>query len=186
MEQILVKNHQQGVTLVEVLIVVVLIAITLSMAVPAWQGMTARNRIVTQANDMLLAINLARSEALRIGNTVSVMAISPVGGDEFGLGWCVVYGKPGDTPEPSCTDDDVVRIFGELSGDSTLGSVENVTSLQFGSLGELKNIGTDDSRSFDLCTYGQAGSRIYINVIGRAESNKADAANPDSAKDPIC
>lgn len=171
------NRKQQGVTLVELLIILVIVGVTLSMAAPAYQAMTARNRIATQTNDMLVAINLARSEALRIGGTVSVQAVASVSSDEFGEGWCVVVGNPGN-----CTG--ALRSFNELGGSTTLNSVDDVSSLQFNSLGALTNIGSDNNRSLDMCSPGQQGRRIYINAIGRSKSHKPSDA--DANKQPAC
>ena len=172
-----IAGKEQGVTLVELLIILVIIGITLSLAVPAYQNMTARNRIATQTNDMLVAITLARSEALRISRTVSVQADSPNAGDEFGNGWCVVVGNPGN-----CTG--AIRKFAGLDGALTLASVEGVTSLQFNGMGALTNLGGDSSRSLDMCSPEQQGRRIFISAMGRAKSHKPTDVDP--AKQPAC
>lgn len=172
------KKHE-GVTLIELLIILVIVGVTLSLAMPAYQAMTDRNMMATQTNDMLLAINMARSEALRIGGTVSVQATASVAGDEFGEGWCVVVGNPG-----SCAG--AARSFGKLGGITTLNSVSGVSSLQFNSLGALSNIGTDNNRSLDMCSPNQPGGgrRIYINAIGRSKSHKP--TDLDTNKQPVC
>ena len=169
---------QTGVTLVELMILLVIIGVTLSLAVPAYQGMTARNRVATSVNDMIVAINLARNEALRVSQPVNVLADAPVAGDEFGNGWCVVVGNsPAD-----CTG--ALRKFDGLGGALTLKSVEGVTSLQFNGLGALTNLGGGSSRSLDMCSPGQTGRRIFINMMGRAKSHKPDDA--DTNKQPAC
>lgn len=169
------RKDNSGFTLVELIVVVVVVAIITSAAIPSFQGMVARNRIATQTNDMLLAINLARGEALRIGGTVSVQAVNA--GDannEFGPGWCVVVGDPGD-----CTGT-TIRTFEPLTGESTLNSVEDVASIQFDSLGALTNTG-NAVRNLDLCYSGQDGRRIRISLIGRASANE-----PGDPIEPAC
>ncbi len=169
------KKEYKGFTLVELLVVLVIVAITLSAAAPSFQGIVARNRIATQTNDLLLAFNLARSEALRVGGVVSVQAVDP--GDannEFGAGWCVVVGNPGN-----CSGGPV-RTFDALSGESTLNSVEDVGSIQFNSLGALTNTG-NTVRQFDLCYPGQDGRRVKISLIGRSSSHE-----PGEAIEPSC
>lgn len=169
------RTHNSGFTLVELLVVLVVVAITLSAAVPSFQGMIARNRVATQTNDMLLAINLARSEALRVGRTVSVQAMDASdASDEFGAGWCVVVGNPGD-----CTGTPV-RTFDALEGGSTMNSVEDVGSIQFNSLGALTNTG-NAVRNLDLCYPGQEGRRIRISLIGRSSAHE-----PGEAIEPAC
>lgn len=169
------RKQNSGFTLVELLVVLVIVAITLSAAVPSFQGMVARNRIATQTNDMLLAINLARSEALRVGSVVSVQAVdSSDDTDEFGPGWCVVVGNPGD-----CTGT-TVRTFDALSGGATMDAIEDVGSIQFNSLGGLTNTG-NAARNLDLCYPGQEGRRIQISLIGRSSSYR-----PGDPVEPAC
>lgn len=59
----------RGFTLLELMTTLTLAAILLGIAIPSFRGMSAGNRIVTQANDLVGAINYARSEAImRNGN----------------------------------------------------------------------------------------------------------------------
>ncbi len=179
-------NRLKGFTLVELLVVVVVAGIGFSLAVPSYQGMLARNRLATQTNDVLLAVNLARSEANRIGGIVSIQAVDPTNpGDEFGEGWCVVVGNPGD-----CTGD-VIRQFPPLLGDATLTAVDDPDtgdwdSIQFNSLGALSGTG-NNVRDLDLCLDGFLGRRIRVALIGRAKQHRtAQAGDTVPAIQPAC
>lgn len=176
----------------ELLAVVVIVGIGFSLAAPSYNGMVARNRVATQTNDMLLAITLARSEASRIGGIVSVQAAGPVAGDEWGEGWCVVVGDPGNCNDP------VVRRFEALSGNTTLESVDDDANggdwpvatrdvIQFNGLGALSGTNTQ-LRNLDLCYPGQDGRRIQIALIGRPKIwREAEAGDPDPpAIQPSC
>ncbi len=167
----------RGVTLMELMVGLIIIGIGMTIAVPSFQGMSARNRIATQANEMLLAINLARSEASRTGSGMTIQAVSASAGDEFGGGWCVVPGNPGD-----CSAN-VVRAFPALTGGSTLNLVDDggATAIRFTALGGVLN---DASLSIDLCMQGQEGRRIVISPIGRSKSHKID--DPVAARQPDC
>ncbi len=176
----LMVNKIRGWTLLEVMVVLAITGITLSLAVPSFQGMIARNRLTTNVNDFLVAVNMARSEAGKIGATVSVQATAGAdGANEFGPGWCVVVGDPGDC------DGVVIRKFGALIDGSTMNSIdgEDVVALQFDGLGALANA-NNGTRSFDFCVDGQPGRRVFITPIGRAKSHKPD--DPDVNKQPEC
>jgi len=54
----------RGFSLIELMITLFIAAILLAYAVPSFRGMMNSNRIVTQTNDMVAALNLARSEAI--------------------------------------------------------------------------------------------------------------------------
>ena len=181
-----------GFTLIELLVVVVVAGIGFALAVPSFQGMLARNRLATGANELLLAINLARSEASRAGQIISLQAVNAVLGNEFGGGYCVVLGDPGNCNGP------VIRSFLELSlmGDITLAGVNDtanggawggpIDSIQFSGLGAMSGT-ANQLRNLDLCLQGQRGQRIQIALIGRAKSwREAEAGAAAPAVQPNC
>lgn len=166
-------RKSRGVTLIELMVGLVIVAIGFTVAVPSFQGMLARNRVATQVNEMILSINLARSEASRTGASVSIQALD--GSDtsnEFGPGWCVVFGSPGDCDGDP---DAPIRFFDPLVGDSTLNLVAagGATSILFTPLGALVNSTTVN---LDLCYEGQTGRRIVISPTGRSKSTRVDPA----------
>jgi len=171
------KINYKGFTLIELMIVLIIAGIAMSAAIPSFQGMIVRNRITSQTNEFLLTLNLARSEALRVGGIVTIQAASPVSGNRFGGGWCVVVGNPGN-----CTGT-LVRSFPALSGASTLDSVEGVNFIQFNSLGGLTNT-VNQVRNIDLCYPTYEGRRIVISLIGRSKSHHPD--DPVVANQPTC
>jgi len=58
-------RHSQGFTLIELLVVVAIIAITLGIGLPSFQSMIASNRLTSSANDMVVALQIARSESIK-------------------------------------------------------------------------------------------------------------------------
>jgi type IV fimbrial biogenesis protein FimT len=54
-----------GFTLVELIIVVALAAIVMTLAVPSYQSLVANNRITSHTNELVMAIQMARSEAVK-------------------------------------------------------------------------------------------------------------------------
>src|SRR3569623_2831686 len=65
-------NHQYGFTLVELLVTISIATILLTMAVPSFSDFVKDNRMVTQTNDFVTALNQARSEAIRRGSRDTV------------------------------------------------------------------------------------------------------------------
>ena len=63
-----------GITLVEVIVVVAIVAILSAVAAPSFVGMTQRFRIITVASGFVGDLRLARSEAVRQGSPVSICA----------------------------------------------------------------------------------------------------------------
>jgi type IV fimbrial biogenesis protein FimT len=55
----------RGFTLVELVVTVAVVAISLTLGVPSFQGIMSRNKIATASNDVLLGLHAAKSEAIR-------------------------------------------------------------------------------------------------------------------------
>lgn len=183
----------RGYTLVEVLMVIVIIGIGFSVAVPSFQGMQQRNRLVTQVNDFVAAIGLARAEANRSGQAVSLVAAASTSGNEFGGGYCIVTGSMEDASPPDCTGT-VIRHFRALIGEATLASLDNaaqggnwddhLNGITFDSFGALNDEVVDGQmRYFDLCHPDQLDRRIQIRLIGRVKVWKE--AEPGTAPGDI-
>jgi len=61
-----------GVTLTELLMVIVVVAILVSIAVPSFKYITTANRVAGEVNGLLGDMQYARAEAIREGQTVTV------------------------------------------------------------------------------------------------------------------
>ncbi len=81
-------SSQKGFTLIELMISLGILAILATMAVPSFQRVIENNRVTSQANSLLSAVQTARSEAVRRGVPVRFIAI----GGDFADGWCVHTG----------------------------------------------------------------------------------------------
>ncbi len=68
------KKTNSGFTLVELLMTLVIIGIMASLASASFQGIFERNTVKTEADAALHTMKLARSEAIKRSNTVTVSA----------------------------------------------------------------------------------------------------------------
>lgn len=106
-------GRQFGLTLVELIITLVIAAILLTLAAPNLTSFLRRDRLATQANELLADLALARSEAIKRGAVVVVCK----------------SGNPTANP-PSCntTDSDPWTtgrlVWADTNGDNTVQSVE--------------------------------------------------------------
>jgi type IV fimbrial biogenesis protein FimT len=64
-------RNQRGFNLIELMLGITVLAIVLGLGVPSFIDMIRNNRVISQANDTLTALNYARSEALKRGFRVS-------------------------------------------------------------------------------------------------------------------
>lgn len=81
-------QNSKGFTLIELMITIAVLGIMLAFAVPSFVNLIENSRVTTQANTLLGAVNLARSEAVKQGVPVSIQ--NEPGG--FVDGWCVISG----------------------------------------------------------------------------------------------
>lgn len=163
---VVIKRHptvyrQTGFTLLELMIVVAIAGIVMAIGVPSFQSITTTNRIAANTNELITALNLARSEAVKRGTDVSVCksadgSTCTTSGD-WDQGW-IVYFNDG-------TDDVVLRVFESLGGNTTLTSDGDVVT--YNSLGALDH----GEVSFDLEVQSGSTTRtscLSVNVVGRA------------------
>lgn len=81
-------SRQQGFTLIEVLIVVAIMGVLLTIAVPSFRSFMANQRVKTASFEFYAALSFARSEAIKRRQSVTV---EPVSGN-WANGWTVKVG----------------------------------------------------------------------------------------------
>ncbi len=97
------KFNSRGLTLIELMITLVILSATLTMAAPAMQQLLHSSQLRTETSRLLDAVNLARSEAVFRNTPVSlcpsVMATSgeAVCAGNFANGWIVFTNRNRDT-----------------------------------------------------------------------------------------
>lgn len=96
------KYYQTGVTLLELMFAVAILAIVLGVGVPSFVNIVQSNRMAALNNDVMTAIHRARSEAVKQRtNTVMCpsndpLAAAPVCGADMTLGWVVFTDQNGN------------------------------------------------------------------------------------------
>lgn len=66
------QASHQGFTLVELMVVIALLAVITTLAVPSWLELRTRNTVRTAVNDFTSSLQLARSEAVRLNSAITV------------------------------------------------------------------------------------------------------------------
>ena len=154
-------ERDSGFTLIELLVTLAVIALILSVGVPSYQGIVARSVITSTGNDLLSAVSLARSEALRRDGAVTLQAAAPQAGNALGEGYCIVVDNPGN-----CSGALIKRVApapGELSID-----IVGATALTFDGLGGLSGTG-GATRLMTVCRDGYDGRQLLIALSGRVK-----------------
>lgn len=153
----------RGFTLVELLVTMAVAAILLTIAVPSYQNFVINSRMAAQANDLITALNLARSEAVKRGANVTICASSNGTGctGSWHQGWIV---SAAGTP---------IRVQQALGGGSVLtGGTDVASTITFNSNGRttIPTTATAASTTLTLCPPSPAtvqGRAIQIERTGR-------------------
>ncbi len=134
----LTMDNDSGFTLVELLITIVVLTILLAAGVPSFQDFIKNNRVTGQTNDLVSAIQLARSEALKRGTNAVVCASSNqatcTGKDTWADGWIVFsdlnLNNAPDVGTGKCleTEDCIMATRTGLSSGSTLTTMPTIVA----------------------------------------------------------
>jgi type IV fimbrial biogenesis protein FimT len=173
------RSKQQGLTLVELMVTLAVAIILITVGMPLFTGLAGSNRATTQANSLVSALKLARSEAVKRADSVTVCSDNGAGacGDEteWVNGWLVHT----DVNESGGFDaGDVLRTWDPLAPSSTVTVAEG--SVTFFATGEANN-----TFSFELDDSEASGSAadaakrcVEVTATGQVRSKRWD---PDVA-----
>lgn len=170
-----VMKRYKGFTLIELVVTIAIAAIVLTIGVPSFQSVILNNRLITQTNDLVTSLNLARSEAVKNG-VRTVICQSSDGtsctGDKagWGKGWIVFSDLNTDdsfngTGECKANEECLIQHRGELEGKN--GLVMGDAIIRFNAKGLTVGLGNG---SFKLCDVrGKDYARkVVIARTGRA------------------
>lgn len=145
-----------GFTLIELLMTITIAALVLTFGVPSFQEISRNNRLTAQANDLIGALNLARSEAIKRRAPVSVCSSTDqetCTDSNWEGGWIVI-----DTAA-----DEVIQVFAAMKGQTAVSA--GITDISYNANGFLQGGG---GTSLKLCAgAGKPGREIGITATGR-------------------
>lgn len=157
------KAIARGFTLIELLIVVALISIMLAIAVPSFATFISNYRATSAVNDLLQAITLTRTEALKRGRKVT---LAPISGD-WTNGWTVFIDTGTATPPVWSSTEELIYRHDALPSSTTITAPDGGTS-PFGNNNYVAFDGTGYPRTTSGATL--SGGIVLTDRIGTASS----------------
>ncbi len=195
------QHIMNGVTLLELMVTVAIVAILGALAAPSFQAMIQANRTLTVASELMDMLNLARSEAARRGQPVSVCPSSNGNscsstGTGWDSGWIAFVNEDGISEGASATrdgDELLLQARQNLPAGVTVRPNSNFTSgITFLRTGLVWGLGTG---TFAICANGALDKSQAVLVIATrsvlaTDSNgdgipeKGDGSNLQNCESP--
>jgi type IV fimbrial biogenesis protein FimT len=156
---VLNRGKTKGFTLFELVVTIAVAAIIVSFGIPGFTSFIQNNRAVTHTNDLVTALNLARSEATRRGAEVQVCPSADAAGcdatTDWSNGWIV-----------RTAGGDVLRAWSKRSGGDNVVTSGGSQPIRFMARGSLGSAPADLQVRLPDCT-GNQGRDVSVNAAGR-------------------
>jgi type IV fimbrial biogenesis protein FimT len=162
-----------GFTLIELLTTLAVAAIILSVGVPSFRAVIMDNRLVSQANQLVTSIKIARSAAVRYQRNATVCASanfdaavpSCSASTDWSNGWIVWVDKDRDATTDA---NEVISVFGPIHNASTLSS--GAAAFTY----DARGFGTTGAADMTLCDSrtAETGRLIRVNTVGRTNVSR--------------
>ncbi len=180
----MLSRRESGFTLYELLIAMVIVGIILSFGIPNFAEFTQNSRLASTSNDFLGSFQMARSEAARSKNNITICAsTNPLAatancGGSFNDGWIVFVDIDGDLNR-SGAGENIIRAYPPVASGVNVTTNGGATYFSFagtglgrGDVGLTPALSTAmicDGRGIDVAPGGRATARRMVaTALGRA------------------
>lgn len=129
-------QSERGVTLVEMLVTMAILTVLLGMAVPGLKWFVDTNRQSSTTNSLVVTLNYARSEAVKLDKFVSLCASSDgkvCTNQGWSTGWIVFIDEDGDgaVDTDQIPKDEVLRVHQIVGGNLSVAAGDSGTAINF-------------------------------------------------------
>ncbi len=169
-----INQREKGFTLTEMIIVLGVVSILSSAAIPGFGRVISGSQIDSAANELYSAMGVARSEAITRARNVSICTRASdtacAGNSNWATGWLVFID----------TDFDGVRDAGEeilFNHSANFKGVDFVDSVTGGDLTFRSDGSVGSSNEIDVCGDYNTGIRIAVGAPGRITTRGIEGGN---------
>jgi len=167
-----VSKAQRGFTVIELMMAIIVLGVLLGLAIPSFMETIRNNRVIAHNNEFIGALNIARSEALKRSDSVSICAsadeLTCSGDTNFGTGW-ILFTDPNANGTFEAPDE-LLQTWGAGPPDLTLNAATR-SFVRFGASGTSAS-GLETFNLIRNDCVGLKARRITISVVGRISTAK--------------
>lgn len=153
------KKPNHGFTLIELMITIAVVAVMATLVVPSFRDLIAANRLTTETNDFIAAVNKARSEAIKRSRSVRLTAVSD--SSDWGDGW-IIWVDNNDNDSYDTGEE--VQSWEAVPAQITFNSGNGVSEFIFTPSGRAN---VDDTLTLCDDRTDETGREISISLVGR-------------------
>ena len=176
------RHKGLGFTLIEALVVVTIVAILAALAIPSFTQLLQNNRVAAASSAMQVALNLARSEAVKRGADARVTVAANSLAGAWNNGWTVFLDKTGNANNgvaPSSDSASITRLelVAALSPSVSFSQTGTLNYFTYNGQGRLiTSTGAVANRSFWFFEGNSDKYCLIINTTGRVRSDRVGSA----------
>lgn len=178
-------SRTRGFSLIELMFTIALAGILMAVAGPSMKNMFKTNRVQTEASSFVGDLMLARTEAVKRGQNVSVCVSSDgvncLTTNTWAKGW-MVFSDSGGACSAATTANPAIKVRKAFAGTDTLvASLANTACVTFNREGFTSNLGTasvtftlhtsDTLTTATRCVAVDLGGRITTQTAGQASTS---------------